>query len=258
MKLDKRVFIKGYILTETGMLIGGADTGQGISGADKVVLRNPINERPYIPGSSIKGKMRSLAELLAGEFGPGIGSATGGPIRKPTTELGQKIAELFGVISDDKTELPRRLIVRDAQMLNHDFLEKQENLDLPFTEIKTEVTIDRITAKATPHSYERVPAGALFNFEIVVSSYETDGKVDSAKELVGFLFSALLLLQDDCLGASGSRGYGKVRFHIESPLKMRDRESYLSAQEMKDFDEVDVPVDLQFDSETLEQIKSQL
>ena len=259
MQLNKRIFIKGYILAETGILIGGVDAGQGIQGADKVVLRNPITEQPYIPGSTLKGKMRALAEQLAGEFGPAPGASTGGPIQKPRSELAHKIADVFGVNSDDKASAPnpRRLVVRDAKLLNSRFLENQEMLDLPYTEIKTEVTVDRITAKATPHSYERVPAGAVFELDIVLSAYDFEDKKDDAKDLTDFVLSTLLLLQDDCIGANGSRGYGKVRFHIDN-IKMRDRESYLTTRELQDFTEITIPEALKLDEGTLEKINSQL
>ena len=245
MKLNKRIFIKGFILAETGLLIGGTDTGQGMSGADKVVLRNPINDQPFIPGSSLKGKLRTLLEQLAGLSA------------EPKNELSAKIARLFGTVGDDKTENPRMLVVRDANLANHQLLDQKEHLDLPYTELKTEAAIDRITAKATPHCYERVPAGAVFGFEIVLTAYDFAKTADDAKEYAELVLSSLLLLQDDYLGANGSRGYGKVRFHIEN-VTMRDADGYLKNAEPQPFTEISVPAELQFDDSLLETVKTQI
>ncbi len=250
MQLDKRIFLKGYIIAETGLLIGGTDTGQGLSGADKVVLRNPIDERPFIPGSSIKGKMRMLLDQLAGIY-----SET--DEKKTASEIHKKIARLLGKISDDRAESPRMLIIRDANLVNHKYLEAQEHLDLPYTELKTEVSIDRITAKATPHCYERVPSGAVFCFEMILSTYDFGKSKDDAKQYVELILTALLLLQDDYLGANGSRGYGKVRFHVND-IKMRDKEGYIKNAEPIDFTEVNVPAELKLEQPVLDEINSQI
>ena len=63
VKLDRKLFFTGYILTQTGISIGGTDTGLGAGGADRVVIRDPLTNQPYIPGSTLKGRMRSLLEL---------------------------------------------------------------------------------------------------------------------------------------------------------------------------------------------------
>ena len=67
-KLIKKIFISGTIDVKTGLAVGGGSIGLEIGGADKVVVRNPISNQPYIPGSSLKGKMRSLLEKLNGKF----------------------------------------------------------------------------------------------------------------------------------------------------------------------------------------------
>ena len=60
MKLEKKIIISGKIIAESGIMIGGNNTAFEIGGTDKQVVRNPINKMPYVPGSSLKGKMRSL------------------------------------------------------------------------------------------------------------------------------------------------------------------------------------------------------
>ncbi|RMG34532.1 MAG: type III-A CRISPR-associated RAMP protein Csm3, partial [Methanobacteriota archaeon] len=103
--------------------------------------------------------------------------------------------------------------------------------DLPFTEIKTEVVIDRITSRAMPRQMERVPAGARFDFEMVLNVYDEDNE----EELVDDLFSAMKLLQNDYLGAAGSRGSGQVRFLTDTiRVLKRDASYYRNESEEED------------------------
>jgi CRISPR-associated protein Csm3 len=102
------------------------------------------------------------------------------------------------------------LIVRDAELdVNAcDF----SNTDLPYTESKTEVAIDRIISKANPRTFERVPAGAQFKLNMVLNVFEGEDE----KSLRDTLQQAINLLQDDYLGGHGSRGYGQVEIEINS------------------------------------------
>lgn len=196
MKLKKKIIYTGTITLKTGLHIGGTNAALNIGGPDKFVVRNPINNIPYIPGSSLKGKMRSLIELYHGETDNG----------KPTNDPMSKAGALFGVSGDTKQSKPSRLLVRDAELdvNSRDF----SNTDLPYTESKTEVAIDRITAKANPRTFERVPAGAKFNVNMVLNIFEGEDEV----ALKTTLQQAIQLLQDDYLGGHGSRGYGQVVF----------------------------------------------
>jgi CRISPR-associated protein Csm3 len=75
-KISKKIFIRGTITALTGLHIGGSSVAMSIGGADKVVVRNPLTNEPYIPGSSLRGKMRSLLERVRGiekETGDGEG-----------------------------------------------------------------------------------------------------------------------------------------------------------------------------------------
>ncbi len=58
---------------------------------------------------------------------------------------------------------------------------------------------------------ERVVAGAAFTFCITLKEFKGDKDLDS------YLLKGLKLLQMDCLGGSGSRGYGRVAFHFDNP-----------------------------------------
>lgn len=196
IKLEKKIIYTGVITLKTGLHIGGTNAALNIGGPDKFVVRNPINNIPYIPGSSLKGKMRSLVEIANGETNGG----------KPTNNPNSKAGALFGISGVSDNSKPSRLIVRDAELdVNAcDF----SNTDLPYTESKTEVAIDRVTAKANPRTFERVPAGAKFKLNMVLNIFEGENE----SELKATLKEAIQLLEDDYLGGHGSRGYGQVKF----------------------------------------------
>ncbi len=229
-KLQKKIIIKGKIKAETGLAIGGSNTAMGIGGIDKGVIRNPVTQQPYIPGSSIKGKMRSLLELRDNSIGDKpMGAVKNGPSEKANV----RAVRLFGNASGEAHQRPSRIIVRDAyldtQQVENDFF---KNTDLLFTEVKTEVVIDRITSKAMPRQLERVPAGAQFDFEIVLNVFNEDNE----QELIEDLFASLQLVQNDYIGGSGSRGSGQVSFHVHSAVE-RDTKFYMLAS--KEIDRID-------------------
>ena len=113
------------------------------------------------------------------------------------------------------------MIVRDCNLKNAvSLLEKTE---LPYTEGKTEVVIDRITSAANPRQIERVPAGAEFELNLVLNIWEQDG---NEKELLDNLFKSLELLRDDYLGGNGSRGYGQIAINIENVIEKSTTEYY--------------------------------
>lgn len=193
-KLIKKVLYSGNITLLTGLHIGGTNAALNIGGPDKFVVRNPINNIPYIPGSSLKGKLRSLVEIYNGE------TNDGGP---------SKAGALFGTAGDNDKSHPSRLIVRDAELDidSCDF----SHTDLPYTESKTEVSIDRVTAEPNPRTFERVPAGAKFKFNMVLNIFEGEDE----QQLRATLDQAIALLHDDYLGGQGSRGYGQVKIEYD-------------------------------------------
>lgn len=202
--LVKKIIYTGKIQLKTGLHIGGTNASLNIGGPDKFVVRNPLTNIPYIPGSSLKGKMRSLIELMEGSCN--VRTVRNGIEAGPSEDPETKAGKLFGIASRD-IKRPSRLVVRDANMDISN--EKQfENTDLPFTESKTEVSIDRISSAANPRTFERVPAGAEFFFEMVLNVFADDNEA----ELKSTLNQALKLLQDDYLGGHGSRGYGQIEF----------------------------------------------
>jgi len=226
-KLKYKIFISGTIEALSGLHIGGNDAGMGLAGSDITVLRNAgrTPPEPFIPGSSLKGKLRSLLEKSRGEFGPPTIKSRGvaGPTNDPTSVAGM----LFGTsyLAQGESGNPLRLIVYDCP-LNTESAEKlleMKGLERPFTEVKREAAIDRVTAVAASREIERVVEGAVFDMNLVVNIYDDD---DDGKILKA-LASTLLMLNDDYLGGHGSRGYGRVKVAVaESGLTVKTAASY--------------------------------
>ncbi len=246
-RLESKVFIQGTITTETGLHIGGNSVGMAIGGADSVVVRNPRDNLPYIPGSSLRGKMRSLLERVRGDErvnSDGEGGFSMGEKNEalagqdPNTLLGQ----LFGVAAEQEAKGPSRLIVRDAPLLeeSRSELESAPNTDMPLSEVKTEVWIDRITSEANPRQIERVPAGAHFGFELILSVLEGDDQ----DRLLRLIWEGLQLVEADTLGGNGSRGYGQVKFVIKA-LKRRHAADYREGRLAHSLDIEAIPPGLQ-------------
>jgi CRISPR-associated protein Csm3 len=210
IKLYGRVFIQGTIKAVTGLHIGGSDSAISIGGMENIVIRDTLTQRPYIPGSSLKGKMRSLAEKKMGlsiNWPPNSHSQIHACEKEGDYQTCD-VCHVYGVPAKEYSR-PTRIIVRDV-LLSDESAEKlaDKEMDLPFTEVKYEAAIDRITSEANPRPLERVPAGAEFGiFEIVFSLYEPKDA-----ERLGLVIESMQLLEDDYLGGSGSRGSGKIAF----------------------------------------------
>lgn len=199
-KLVKKIKYSAEIELLSGLHIGGTNIAMAIGGPDKFVVRNPIDQKPYIPGSSLKGKMRSLLEIALGQYEVRNGKAS------PCSDTSKVCGHLFGIAAIGDNSQPSRVIVRDALMTTDP--ECLANTDLFLTEAKTEVAIDRITAQANPRTNERVPKGVCFHFEAILNIFSDDNEEDLRKNLE----KAIHLLEDDYLGGSGSRGYGHIVF----------------------------------------------
>lgn len=214
LQLLGRVFITGEVNVITGLHIGGSEGLFSIGRVDNTVIVDPITQQPYIPGSSLRGKMRSLLEKYEGKVtGQTIQDATIHQCKSQSEYDKCPICNLFGVPAggSDKQlkNKPTRLVVRDIR-LTEDSAKKllEARTTLQYTEVKTEVSIDRVTSQAVPRQIERVPAGAVFGpMTLIVNIYE-DQDLDWLKDLL----RAMSLLEDDYLGGSGSRGSGHVRF----------------------------------------------
>lgn len=237
LALKGKVIITGALEALTGLHIGGAAAGLDIGGIDNPVIRHPVTREPYIPGSSLRGKMRSLLDKHLGLEANKFIQRREPVVRVHECEreddyLGCPACQIFGVTPGDErrewTSLkPSRLIVRDVLLSQtHEATRRlrEAKTDLPFTEVKWEAAIDRITAAAVPRQNERVPAGAVFSpFEMVYNLFDLNGTgVEKDIEWLQHLFKAMELLEDDYLGGYGSRGAGKIAFReIEVTFKSR-------------------------------------
>ncbi|MEZ0361453.1 MAG: type III-A CRISPR-associated RAMP protein Csm3 [Hydrogenobacter sp.] len=260
---------KGQLIVEyklkvlTGMRIGGSKESFDIGGLDNPVIKTVISILdfygeakelpagvPYIPGSSLKGKIRSLLEWANGNVESMIERAindekTEGKSKeekivemagKPSTCGKCDICVLFGtgdVETIKKLKLeeqpgPPRLIFYDAYPTEETLKNLEEELGPHiYTEIKTENHINRITSKAEPRKVERVPAGAVFEGKVVFRFFK-----DEDRQKLSLLFNGMKLLEDNFLGGYGSRGSGRVKFE-NIRLTFRSKDYYLGKGEEK-------------------------
>ena len=196
--------IKGKIKVCTGLHIGGSTETMEIGGVDNPILKNPANNEPYIPGSSLKGKMRSLTEWNLGML-----RADGKPYTSDDPDC--PVTRVFGTMAGSVEIGPTRLVVRDAFLSEESRDSFKEGREL--TEIKHENSINRITAMANPRPLERVVPGISFDLDMVYKIIDTgDGGDVDQKNFEEVVLKALALVQEDCLGGCGSRGCGKVEF----------------------------------------------
>lgn len=203
-----KYLVSGLLLAETGLRVGGMTEGIEIGGGDNPVIRDPLSGRPYIPGSSLKGKLRHLLEWS-------LGKVEQHPKHDAYTAhfCGECDAcVIFGVSSDD-TDVrlkagPSRLIVRDAFPIPDTVRLWDTWLgERVYTELKNENYLDRVTSAANPRTMERVPAGSRFAFQVILDIYE-----NADRDRLAQVFRAMYLLENSALGGSGSRGHGQVKF----------------------------------------------
>lgn len=287
--------LKSQIEVKTGLHIGGGGENLDIGGLDKPVIRDPLTQYPYLPGSSIKGKLRAITERLTNKplnrpsgsntyryesddladgftevdglliryegastclvsrlFGSTGGNncwidtdivasqglervqntqrryiawanngRTGRFVENANSQLnaGETVGEYIKVKGRN---CPARLIVRDSHLSSQSAEQlKKVDTGLFMTEWKFENGIDRVTAAANPRQFERVPAGSIFEFELVYTVENSEQAIEDLKNIA----IALAILEDDALGGHGSRGYGKVEFKKFNFL-YRDLEYY--------------------------------
>jgi CRISPR-associated protein Csm3 len=186
----------------SGLHIGGSKEGLKTSGIDSPVIRNPVTMLPYIPGSSLKGRFRMALELKYNDFNDE--TSGGGPSQN--NDNNSKVAIMFGNANTKKSQSPSRLIFRDAPLSEgfHEYSIGEE---------KKEVLIDRkkLTSFGNigPRTLERIPAGAKFDFEVMIRVFKGDDEDLFTKRLK----EAMNMVELEWLGSSGSRGSGQVKFH---------------------------------------------
>jgi len=219
MKLITIKKLEGTITLKSGLHIGSGNMEMHIGGTDSPVIKHPHTLLPYIPGSSLKGKVRSLLEMASGLVP--FASDEGGLVSTKTlnkvknneelTKKAKAILKIFGSSGADKydqTDIgPTRVSFADCY-LDEQWYEQAQKNRWPLTEEKSENSINRITGTAAnPRFIERVPEGTKFRFMITFKVLD-----DGDEELFEELLIGLRLLELDALGGNGSRGYGKIQF----------------------------------------------
>ncbi|MGA7411060.1 MAG: type III-A CRISPR-associated RAMP protein Csm3 [Bryobacteraceae bacterium] len=218
-----KLVIEGEILCETGLHIGAGKGSLEIGGADNPVVKDAFG-LPYIPGSTLRGRLRSLLEQSSGLAVPAelvyVSKRKGQEVRihqsdRPDDDVcvlfGRnpgRVERVAGEILEAVNVTPSRLAVYDAPLVVESITpQMRENLDDELTEVKSENAVDRITSQANPRTLERVPTGARFRIRLIL-----DVLCQEDKALAGRLAEGLRLLEDDALGGGGGRGSGRVKF----------------------------------------------
>ncbi len=206
MKIEK---LTGTIELLSGLHIGGGDDTMKIGGIDNGVIKDANTDKPYIPGSSLKGKMRSLLEWNIGVVGIGDGNPFNSKLLDNTifndTQVKNRAETLLKLFGDKEGAFGiTRINVGDCRLSN-------ESEGMVLSEAKYENVINRQKGTAEhPRQTERVPAGVKFDFDIRIKVLDEDNK----EELISMVKEGFKLIESDYLGGSGSRGYGRVKFHL--------------------------------------------
>lgn len=222
-----KLIINGTIKLITGLHIGTSGDFSAIGAVDTIVIRDSVTNKPIIPGSSLKGKMRYL--LARTKYNSSLELED---IKKEANS----IKRLFG--SSDPV-VTSRLQFQDTLLSDKSIEElKDAEFDLPYTEIKYENTIDRTTGIANPRQLERVPAGSEFDFKIV---YNIE-KIEEINEDMENILLMIDVLEDDYLGGHGTRGYGRIKFknfslNIKTYTEENEKELASIKNELKNFEE---------------------
>lgn len=203
--LKGKFIITGKIKVLTGLHIGTSGDFSAIGAVDNIVIRDTVTNKPIIPGSSLKGKMRYLLARTKYNTSTEL---------KDIKEECQKIKRLFGSSGNkekNETIILSRLQFCDMLLREKDY-DRDVEFDLPYTEIKYENTIDRGTGAANPRQQERVPAGSEFDFRLIYNVENTENMEEEVKRDFENILLMFELLEDDYLGGHGTRGYGRVKF----------------------------------------------
>ncbi len=215
--------IKVSVIAKTGLHIGGSKENIEIGGIDNIVEKLKVfkpewdeskeyYDVPYIPGSSLKGKLRSLLEWTEKDKdGNVIATSYDG---EPCQCGSCNVCKVFGThkAKESKSREPVRLRIEDLFPTEDTIGLWERVLDAGYTEMKTENMINRLKGVAeNPRHTERVIAGSEFEGWITLRLFERDGNGEAFLKLLKKAFD---MLEDDYLGGSGSRGYGRVRIKV--------------------------------------------
>ncbi len=233
MKIKNYKVITGQIECVTGLHIGGSADQIDIGGVDLPIIKHPINGEPYIPGSSLKGKIRSQLEKrsmdeLLNRIETELAKSTDVKKKKDLSQAksqlnsgepcgcgikGCLICAVFGAHKNTNHQLgSTRILVRDAKLSDEtkkEYSDMMASSGASYIEKKVENIVNRKTGTAEhPRSQERVPSGARFDFEIVLQIADNDNE----SALIDFVKKGLKEVEMTYLGGYGSRGSGQVKF----------------------------------------------
>jgi len=198
LKLEKYIKCTASIEALTNLHIGGSKESFKKGEIDNPVIKNPVNLKPYIPGSSLKGKFRMSLELKYKDY-----TNSGDPTDEYNDD--SLVGKLFGVSKAKNSTEPTRLLFRDAYLkegLEGDYVGNFEKVELKMDR-------NKLAGSSTgPRVQEIVPAGAEFEFEVTLRIFEDDIE----KEFIDKIKEAINIIENDAIGGAGSRGYGKVKF----------------------------------------------
>lgn len=198
VQLIGKLKIQAILEVKTGLHIGGSSDYAPIGAVDSVFVRDPLTKEPMIPGSSVKGKMRTLLAKVR----------NGSSIAKTPDEDEAVVLRLFGSAKKDHILLSRLQFIDSFIDKDAKARFSSTDTDTYLGEVKFENVINRATSVANPRQIERVPRGMTFDFQLV---YNIEDESELAEDME-ILAEGFRLLQLDYLGGHGSRGYGRVAF----------------------------------------------
>lgn len=230
--------------------IGGADRYPMVT-KKRYRIRDSETELevPYIPGSSLKGRLRSLLELALGrklyttdgKIWSHVRSLSAMPLKEFIDDVLSRdvIDELFGWAAANYKQIhesikqsiqgvdpeqyakqvfsllsPTRLLVSDLFPTQEYIIDHNVNSISDFLEEKPENRVDRVTSAADPRDVVRVRPGVVFGGTITLLLFEHDES--KVEEYINTILLGLRLVEETYLGGYGSRGYGRVKFVGES------------------------------------------
>ncbi len=220
MKLMEIKKLEGTLILKSGLHVGSGNMEMHIGGTDSPVIKHPHTLEPYIPGSSLKGKVRSLLEMASGLMIHTNGGVVSTKILGKNSLSAQEknkakeIIKIFGSGGDDKEENPdigpTRVSFADCY-LDEKWKRQAQTNRWQLTEVKSENSINRIKGTAeNPRFIERIPEGTEFSFALTFKVLD-----EGDEALFDKILEGLKLLELDALGGSGSRGYGRIAFEFK-------------------------------------------
>ena len=215
--LEKRTKIEGYLETVTALHVG-AGRGMKTTGSDLPIMLDAYG-RPFIPGSSFKGSLRSQVEAVL----RAVAAQRGEDPKRWSCDV---VSEDYCIPNKEDWQEDPAVILEKAcavcklfgapymasRVYISDLIVEPETWDPLLLQVRDGVAIDRescTAAEKKKFDLEIVPPGVRFRLEILVEN-PTD-------EELGLLFWALQLYDDGYarLGGASSRGTGRVRLIIK-------------------------------------------